>query len=830
MNRFANSSIVLFAAVLVSFFTPHSSYTKDSIFSDQLDNVNQTMPDAGFPGLPQMSPEEMQQFEAEMAQLNQMLEGLSPEEQEKVLNEMVQEAMEEVKKDLSDEGKELLDKLNDTGDISDEDFEKLLNELAPQENSKEQPEPTKPQPISKEQPKIILTTAHQKALDLINSLIDRTNLFIVKASTIPELPGSISKWQREKKINWQPNLTWNKFKSDLDSFVSKLEQLKKQDPKTQQYNHLDELIKDETLYNNLSKVEKVAVQYEPLVEEIAPIGGQTVPEESKNAIQKLLTQYNEALYILNLGQAIDELFGKFEPKAKEMRKAEQEAKIAAEQEAKKTRRSGAPVTGGIAQKDYNQSFDFDDNFDDYYPEFQDSASQEAFIPSYEPPRQDSFLPSSREFQKGATPTKDNDSIKPTREKEEESMSQGQKSSAWPSSSKKKSSTETAKKAEKAQDFLKQVAEFISTNKTLSSDLEKEVQGPSYNEQTIKEDLPNLEGLLRNAQRLMNEFYASIQNKPTNIKNRLIKDLKTSTNKSARTIQEFVARLAKIESRINSLTPIKQYLYFGIINPSFAQDKQMETIQSDYPRPISLSSIKAQAEALLGIESTMKSTPVSPESKTPTPERPAPKERFEAQNNGAAFSPSKDKNYLQPIANYIRDNNLIDLIKAEISTHNKFNKEIVETFLPTLNQLLAQAEQIKKQFGYVNNTDTKVIQNLADTISSPKIDVESLPIDKQYLYFGINNPLIEKELNQILDKPLADKFLAALKAQTSDWLQATSDFNTRNNIDKWTATRLINFTYDAINQSELLEKIQDKYPNPINLNTIKERIANILQAK
>src|SRR3990172_9047002 len=167
-----------------------------------------------LPGFPQMSEAEMKQLEAELGELNKMLEGLSPEEQEQALDAMVQEAMAEVKKELSDEGKELLDKL-EKGDISDEDFDKLLNELIPSPDKK--PE-EKPAPAE-------------------------------------------------------------------------------QDKKTKGYPHIDELLKNESLYNNLSKVEKAVVQSEPKIEEVAPLG-QKMSKDSKLALQKTITQFIEALYIL----------------------------------------------------------------------------------------------------------------------------------------------------------------------------------------------------------------------------------------------------------------------------------------------------------------------------------------------------------------------------------------------------------------------------------------------------------------------------------------------------------------------------------------------------
>src|SRR3990172_2338768 len=252
-----------------------------------------------LPGFPQMSEAEMKQLEAELGELNKMLEGLSPEEQEQALDAMVQEAMAEVKKELSDEGKELLDKL-EKGDISDEDFDKLLNELIPSPDKKpeEKPAPAEQKKATpKAEPKAVVTSKHEEVRNRLVSLINHANLFIVKSGVIPELPGKIQRWEKKNTITWQAGLSWNSFKTELEKFVAQLNKVIEQDKKTKGYPHIDELLKNESLYNNLSKVEKAVVQSEPKIEEVAPLG-QKMSKDSKLALQKTITQFIEALYIL----------------------------------------------------------------------------------------------------------------------------------------------------------------------------------------------------------------------------------------------------------------------------------------------------------------------------------------------------------------------------------------------------------------------------------------------------------------------------------------------------------------------------------------------------
>lgn len=545
----------------------------------------QQMP--GIPGLPQLSEAEMKQFEAELAELNSKLEGKSPEEQEAILNEMVQEAMEEVRKDLSDEGKAILDKL-EQGDITEEDFDKLLNELMPTEE-KEVPAPVEAKPVPKAEPKIIITSKHQEVLDRLNSLINHTNLFIQKAGTIAELPGKINQWEKEAKITWQPRLTWNTFRSDLDIFVSKLNKLKEQDPKTQQYKHLDELLKNETLYNNLSKVEKIAAEFEPKIEEIAPIGGLPIPENSKAALQKLLSQYNEALYILKLSSAIDTIFEKFEPKAKSSREAEEKAQKIAEQENKKPRIPGRSVVGGSSPRE-NYQVPYEDNYD--YNQFGYNSNQpnQVFIPTYE--TQDTFLPSSRS-PRGSTRTSSSSSVASPHSSKEERITPGEnpsessvanrealekdKTPAIPhhvikTMEKEKSSVEAVINP------LKDISSLFKDHKILS-ELEAEVKkSGSYNKKLVDQILPDLDSALRKAKREFTSFTATAN---ADQKKYLATQTKDPGKKTLEALNTLTTQIDAIE-KIKSTLPLEnQYVYFGHAD---VNEYMAEVIEKTLPLP------------------------------------------------------------------------------------------------------------------------------------------------------------------------------------------------------------------------------------------------------
>lgn len=331
---------------------------------------------------------EMQQLEAELAEFNKMYENMSEKEKAE-FNSMMQDAVEEVRKGLSDEGKQLFEKL-EGGNISDEEIDKLLNELVP---SPETAKPAAPveepvkeavveKPAQKTQPKQVITSKHQKAIDIIRSLITLTNSFIVKAGSLPEFPGDLKNWEKEGSITWKKGQTWNTFKHELEKFVSLLNKLIERDKKTGDYLHLDELLKNESVYNNLSKLEKTISSLEAKIEEISPLTKKISPD-SKAALQKTISQYHEALFTLQLPQDIAQLLEKFEPKAKTMRESQEAAQKKAAEESKRPRIPGSPVVGGRADAEggYYSPSSYSGGYSGGYSNGSNtSPSYEAYIP------------------------------------------------------------------------------------------------------------------------------------------------------------------------------------------------------------------------------------------------------------------------------------------------------------------------------------------------------------------------------------------------------------------------------------------------------------------
>lgn len=317
-------------------------------------------------------------MQAEMKQFEEEFAGLSPKEQDEFFASLDQA----VKKidDLSktEDGKKVLAKL-ESGAITDEELDGLINQLVEEEPVALEQEPVVPvheekQPVI---PKQVLTSKHERAIAAINDLIASINSSLVKAATVPEFPSKMRNWIKKKEVALQASTTWNTVKKDLEQLVTLLSRLLERDPKTSEYYHIDALLKNESLLNNIQKIQRTVAEIEPKVQEVPLLGGRRMKASSKRAYQALLNEYNEALYILNLPQGLQSLFALFDPVAKTYRETEEKAVQAAGTK-KQVLYTGAPGRY-TAPSDYDTFVGGDYGYEDYTPTGYGAPS--TYIPS-----------------------------------------------------------------------------------------------------------------------------------------------------------------------------------------------------------------------------------------------------------------------------------------------------------------------------------------------------------------------------------------------------------------------------------------------------------------
>lgn len=330
------------------------------------------------------TPAEKPLTESEIKELEKQLEDALEAEIEKAKQQMTSE-----QRALFDKTMEKLEQMDPqdierlgnammTGDTDDPELDRILNDVfgdlepagAPTEEIPAgTPETATPaEPAKKEQPKS--TSKQEAALAVIDNLINSTNSFLHKATQTTELPAKIKRWKRDKKIAWENIPNWNTFKADIEKLVQRLYKFKDLDPETKAYRHLDNLLADQTLYNNILDLQQLLAQEEPKIEmpELEKI---KMTKATNQAFRNVISGYINALYKQKLPQSLDTLFEKFEPTAKKLREEEEKTTKKALEESKKPRKvvpiksAGTPPLEDFDFGDYTPSYDY--GVPSYYP-------------------------------------------------------------------------------------------------------------------------------------------------------------------------------------------------------------------------------------------------------------------------------------------------------------------------------------------------------------------------------------------------------------------------------------------------------------------------------
>ncbi len=379
----------------------------------------------------QLTEQDVQELQAMEKEINKVVGQMSPEEQAR-FNKDVEE-LTKVMETMSED--ELIEFMQGV----------FAGEQPPLPQA-QKPAPTPKQPVIEEVklPKKIEKPAkpskkESAAVKIIQETVKRINNFLVKVEALPNFPGKVKKWTKDKTIKGlAASKTWDELQNDIESFVQKLSKLDDKDPKTKKYKYIADLLKDEAMYNNLIKLHTTLVNKESTVE-VPAFGVGKMNKASKNAMITILNDLIEALYKTKLPESIDALIAKYEPRAKELSKEEVEAKKKALEESKRARVASPAVTagqetstygarGGYAQDPYS-AYGYDPYADyDDYDDYNDSGRYGRYD-DYQSPR----TPTAGSASKTA-PTADDKKTEKEKKKEEEA--------------KKKEEEETAQRAKK----------------------------------------------------------------------------------------------------------------------------------------------------------------------------------------------------------------------------------------------------------------------------------------------------------------------------------------------------------------------------------------------
>lgn len=590
------------------------------------------------PSMPQFSPAEQKQLEAEMAAFQEEFNKLSPQEQESFYQSMEQAVQKIEELAQTEDGKRLLEKL-DKGEISDKELDALINQLTG-EPAKAEPIEQEPEevvaPVEAPKPIKMLSSQEEQALNAISSLIISTDSFLVKVLAIPEFPGKVKQWHRKGRISWVSKVqTWADLKNDIEKLQTQLGALIEQDPQTGEYYHLNELLKRESLYNNLRKVQSVISVQEPEIQEVSPL--HKMNRVSKKTIQKLINQYIEALYTLSLPDDIATLLKKFEPKAQAAREASERAAKAAEAAAKREPRApGQPIiTGATTEPSY------------YTPlyEYKEPRAYRptahAFVP--EEPSRAYGIPSSPEISPFKTPSKTapkpvttpkQETVKEAAKKKEEEPGIPKEYQERVADIDKKRQEEIDRLTHSTSDMIAAVAKDIAQATSLKV-LETHLTDETPVDSTLVTEI--IPGIKRDIQRILDKFkelnstirtQKARQNSYDAIKKHYNDEAKKSFDAFEKQINSIEQKFATFKT---SIPAEKRYAYFGIKEEAPTEQNKEQDTKQEMSRPFydevekKLNQIakesRTEEEALNTAVQYLESTIAQKDEEAPAPKEP-----------------------------------------------------------------------------------------------------------------------------------------------------------------------------------------------------------------
>ncbi|MFZ5954527.1 MAG: hypothetical protein ACOYT8_05515 [Candidatus Dependentiae bacterium] len=523
---------------------------------------------AAQPGLPAnskgmaLSQEDIKMLNEVEQEINKFVATLSPEEQQAFW------------KDVDE-----LTKVMST--MSEDELVKFMEDVFQEQAPAPTPPvvaPPAPAPVEKpviEEPKPIkpeMLKAQERALILIDSLITKINNFIGKTQLIPDLSTNIKNWAQGKKLkNWPSNTSWSQFKSQIEELEVKLNRLKERNPKTNQYRHLDEFIKNEALYNNLSKLNSVLSAHEPKIE-LPSFVLEKMSEDAKTALRTVIDSLVEAVTILQIPTDIEAVFEKYEPIAKTIKEQEEAAKKrAAEAPGVK---AGPTIVGGRKQEPVDR----------FKPEY----LPEPYFPPYQP----DFFPS-----------------EPAREPKRAEEKAGEKETKQPEAPAKK---EDEKKEEKKAELDKVAESHITTTDAQLTNIAgivddfrqlKNLKDFLYGSEPVSKELitEGIAGLNkaardgRNALRSLKLRMSKLNDKEKEEVKLLIKNI---SKEYGDTLNRLSAQIEDARLSMGGFSPEKQWAFFGI-EPSDTQRQHVDDFKKNtgISTPVNLLDLKSRIDEL-----------------------------------------------------------------------------------------------------------------------------------------------------------------------------------------------------------------------------------------
>jgi hypothetical protein len=299
----------------------------------------------GMPGMENLSPEEMQQLEQELQaaaqQIDAYVSSLSPEEQAEF-----QRAVQEVEQMMNNMSQEELEQFFEQIIAAEMEQQQLQQGLPPvQPQQAPMTLEHKPAPVVS---KVPLTSAEEKALTLLTSLLDSTDKFLLKTDNIPDMKGRFKRWAENNKITGVSSTTsWEQQKNAINDLRQHVSDLKKTDLKTGKYLFIEAFNKNSALYSQLEQLNKQLETNEPRII-VSTFGIEKLSNEAKNALQTCLNAFGSSLESTKTD--IKKLFDEIGPELVKIKEEEKKVTEKAQTEAAKGRQVVPGRTAGSVER------------------------------------------------------------------------------------------------------------------------------------------------------------------------------------------------------------------------------------------------------------------------------------------------------------------------------------------------------------------------------------------------------------------------------------------------------------------------------------------------
>lgn len=329
--------------------------------------------------------------------LENEINNMSPEQRENFY-----QIMENVER-MSQEDPAMLERFI-TGQMSKEEESQFVNAMVPESMAQqaapqETIEPEDNASLKEESVKVETKEFSEKQAslqDVISAIIVKSESFLVKMQSYPEINSKIKNWSKDNSVMSLPiDKQWKDIEFDINIFVQKLLSIEHEKMYAKKKAFIDSILQNNSLEASLKNINNVLASYEKIVD-IAPFGITKIQSETKDAMQKIIIVFIDELYNNQINNALDDVLKSYESEDKKLKEGEIEQTKKAQQESGKIRQKEYMKSAGQEKgSSYSGRSSYSGNYDDYdYGSYNDYGDYDNYS-GYNNYSSSSYQPSSK---------------------------------------------------------------------------------------------------------------------------------------------------------------------------------------------------------------------------------------------------------------------------------------------------------------------------------------------------------------------------------------------------------------------------------------------------